>query len=157
MTSQPTPAELRELLLAGARADGNPSVKAAVHLLLFTEMPQAPRFRQHVRIDHVRTLAYGLVHCAQVTDWRELADDRELYPSGAELKFLNLAASFAAHGQPVNLYTEVTSGLDSAHARRLAEAVLIATGAADYLAVTPVSQDQPGVPFDPASGQFETL
>ena len=67
-------AELRELLLAGARADGNPSVKAAVHLLLFTEMPQAPRFRQHVRIDHVRTLAYGLVHCAQVTDWRKLAD-----------------------------------------------------------------------------------
>jgi hypothetical protein len=143
MTTPPTAAELRELLLAGARADGNPSLKAAVHLLLFTEMPQARRFRQHVRIGHVRTLAYGLVHCAQVTDWRKLADDPELYPSGAELKFLNLAASFAVTGQPVDLYTEVTSGLDSAHARRLAEAILIATGADGYLTVAPAS-GQPG-------------
>lgn len=139
MTTQPTTAELRELLIAGGRADGNPSLQAAIHLLLFTEMPQARRFRRHVRVLDVRTPAYGLVHCAQVTDWRKLADDHELYPSGAELKFLHLAASFAVLDQPVNLFTEITNGLDLAHARRLAEAVLIAAGAADYLTVAPAS------------------
>jgi hypothetical protein len=48
-TQQPTPAELRELLLAGGRANGTLNDQAAMHLLTFTEVPDAPRFTNHGR------------------------------------------------------------------------------------------------------------
>jgi hypothetical protein len=66
------------------------------------------------------------VHCAWVRDWDKLINDRELYLSGTENRFLKIAASFAA-GRPVSLFTEVTNSLGHAHAQRVAEAVLIAT------------------------------
>jgi hypothetical protein len=57
VTTQPTPAELRELLRAWGEADGAPASRAAMHLLLFTEIPDAPRFARHVQVDHMRTVS----------------------------------------------------------------------------------------------------
>ena len=135
MTTPPTRAEMRELLLAGGRANGSLNDQAAMHLLTFTEIPDAPRFAEHAEVTHIRTFD-GLVKAAVVRDWDQLIDDPQLYPSGGELKFLKLAASFAA-GRPVSLFDEISRGLDLQHVRRLAEAVLIAAGAAEVLSVGP--------------------
>lgn len=128
-------AGLRDLLLAWGRTDGNPGARAAMHLLLHTEVPDVPAFARHVQVDDVRTVAYGLVHCAWIPDWDALIGDPDLYPTDTEARFLRLAASFAA-GRPVNLYTDVTVSLGHQHARHLAEAVIIAAGVTDFVTVT---------------------
>ncbi len=127
MTTQPTTAELRELLLAWGDADGAPSAKAAMHLLVFASLTSTtPRFARHVRVDHVRT-SKGLVRCAWIEDWDELLADQELILAETERRMIRLAASLAA-GRPGSLFEELTVSLGPAHAGRIAEAVLIAAG-----------------------------
>jgi hypothetical protein len=133
MTTQPDPAELRQLLHAWGESDGAPTSRAAMHLLLFTEVPDSRRFARHVEIDHVRTVG-GLVRCAWVRDWDKLIGDRELYLSGTEDRFLKIAASFA-DSRPVSLFTEVANSLGRAHAQRVAEAVLIAADVPELVTV----------------------
>lgn len=130
-----SPAGLRGLLRAWGDTDGNPGARAAMHLLLFTEIPDAPAFARHVQVDDVRTVASGLVHCAWVRDWDALIGDPDLYLTDNEARFLKLAASFAT-GRPVDLCTDVTSSLGHQHARRLAEAVIIAADVADFVTVS---------------------
>jgi hypothetical protein len=133
MTTQPAPAELRELLLAWGEADGAPSARAAMHLLGFAELTDTPGFARHVRVDHVRT-AGGLVRCAWIEDWDALIGDRELCLSGVEERMVRLAASLAT-GRPVSLFADLTRALGPAHAGRIAEAVLIAAGEAGTVTV----------------------
>jgi Recombination endonuclease VII len=60
--------------------------------------------------------------------------DPDLRLSGTEERFLAIAASFAA-GRPADLSAVVTNSLGWAHARRAAEAILIATDTTALLAV----------------------
>jgi hypothetical protein len=125
--TEPSPAELRELLLAWGDADGAPSAKAAVHLLVFAGLTSTtPGFARHVRVDHVHT-SNGLVRCAWIEDWEELLADQDLFLAETERRMIRLAASLAI-GRPVSLFEELTVSLGPAHAGRIAEAVLIAAG-----------------------------
>ena len=126
MTTQPALAEIRQLLRAWGESDGPPTARAAMHLLLFDGLTDTPGFARHVHVDHVRTTS-GLVRCAWIEDWARLIGDRELYLSGVEERMVRLAASLAT-GRPVSLFEDLTVGLGPAHARRVAEAVLIAAG-----------------------------
>jgi len=91
--TEPTPAELRELLLAWGEPDGAPLARAAMHLLVFVSLTSTtPGLARHVRVDHVRT-PKGLVRCAWIEDWDELLADQELILAGAERRMIRLAAS----------------------------------------------------------------
>ena len=72
---------------------------------------------------------------AWVRDWDALLADEELYLTGTERRFLEIAASFAA-GRAVSLADQVTSELGWAHTRRVIEAIIIATSATELLQVT---------------------
>jgi hypothetical protein len=134
VTESHTPGELRELLLAGARNNGGLNDQAAMHLLLFTELPDTSRFARHVDIDTTWAPGGGSVRVARVRDWDQLIADPELRLTGTEERFLAIAASFAA-GRPADLSAVITNMLGWAHARRVAEAVLIATDTAALLAI----------------------
>ena len=71
---------------------------------------------------------------AWLRDWQALLNDGSVYLSGWPRRLLEVAASYAT-GQPVNL-RQASSGLGSAHAGRLIEAVVIGTGMAEYYTVT---------------------
>jgi hypothetical protein len=133
VTTPPAPAELRELLLAGATNNGGLNDQAAMHLLLFTELPGTARFARHVDVDTTWAPG-GSVRVARIRDWDQLIADPDLRLSGTEERFLAIAASFAA-GRPADLSAVVTNSLGWAHARRVAEAVLIATGTTALLAI----------------------
>lgn len=119
--------QLTELLTAGA-VNGRPTVQAAVHLLTFTSF-----VHQH---DAVTLLDFdndddpdAPVTAAFVRDWpavESLAIARRWGRGGESL--ITLAVSLAA-GTAVDL-RDVLPGLGSAHARRVIEAVVIATGTA---------------------------
>jgi len=134
MTTPPTRDQIPELLLAGARSDGWLPSQAAIHLLVFTELPGASAFGPHVIVEDRYSL--GAMHRgAWVRDWNALLADENLYLTGTEHRFLQIAASFAS-GTTISLSKEVSSELGWAHARRLAEAVLIATGTAELLSIS---------------------
>lgn len=135
MTTPPTRAEMRELLLAGATNNGGLNDQAAMHLLLFTELPDTARFARHVDLDTTWAPGGGSVRVARIRDWDQLIADPDLRLSGTEERFLKIAASFAA-GRPADLSAVVTNMLGWAHARRVAEAVLIATDTTALLAVS---------------------
>lgn len=132
MTSH-SPDELRELLLAGARADGWLPAQAAMHLLTYTGLPGSPRFAAHVDVRDAWSLG-AMVRGAWVRDWDALLADEELYLTGSECRLLEVAASFAA-GRAISLSEQVTRELGWAHAQRVLEAVIIATGTAELLQV----------------------
>ena len=147
MNTQPAPADLRDLLRAWGEADGAPSARAAMHLLLFAGLTDDPGFARHVRVDHVRT-SRGLVHCAWIDDWDAVLADRELCLAGTEERMVRLAASLAV-GRPVSLFADLTASLGPADARRVAEAVLIAAGVDGRVTVD-------GIPPGPAARQPES-
>jgi hypothetical protein len=105
-----------------------------MHLLLFTELPDTARFARHVDIDATWAPGGGSVSVARIRDWDVLIADPDLRLSGTEERFLKIAASFAA-GRPADLSAVVTNSLGWAHARRVAEAVLIATDTTALLVI----------------------
>jgi hypothetical protein len=134
LTTSYSPDEMQELLLAGARADGWLPAQAAAHLLVFTGLPGCPPFAAHVEIRDAWSLG-DMVRGAWVQDWDALLADEDLYLTGTERRFLEVAASFAA-GRKISLSGQVTGELGWAHAQRVAEAIFIATGTAGLLQVT---------------------
>ena len=133
MTTQPDPADIKQLLHAWGESDGAPTARAAMHLLLFAGLTDTPGFARHIHVDHVRT-ASGLVRCAWIEDWDDLIGDQELLLADIEKRMLRLAASLAT-GRPVSLFEDLTVALGPAHAQRVAEAVLIAAGEAGTVTV----------------------
>ena len=139
MTEAPRPAtsyspdEMRELLLAGARADGWLPAHAAMHLLTFTDLPGSAQFAAHVEVRDAWSPG-ATVRGAWVRDWDALLADEELYLTGTERRFLEIAASFAS-GRAISLADQVTSELGWAHAQRVLEAIIIATNATELLQV----------------------
>lgn len=129
-----SPDELIELLTAGANVDGRPTMQAAVHLLTFTAFPHQADASTLLTFDNdddpdMPTTA------AFVRDWpavESLAIARRWGSGGEHL--IALAVSLAA-GTAVDLL-DLLPGLGSAHARRVIEAIVIATGTAHLYEIT---------------------
>ncbi|HEY3958709.1 MAG TPA: hypothetical protein VGM53_35555 [Streptosporangiaceae bacterium] len=131
--------EMAALLTAGARLAGTHAAAAAAHLLIFTELPGGRDFARHVQVDVVTSHLDGAaVLGAWVKDWDALLADDGIYLTGSGRRMLQIAASYAA-GHPVDL-SENGSGLGTAHARRLIEAVIIGAGMAEFYTVTGTSR-----------------
>ncbi len=125
------------MLVDGAWATGRNTITAAVHLLVFTDLPRRPGFDDLFVVEYVHREGDGVrVPAAFVRDWKELArfaGKARLH--GAQQRLVDFAVGLAT-GKPVDLTDAINLG-GHAHARRLIEAVAIATGYASYYAVTP--------------------
>jgi hypothetical protein len=128
-----TAEQMSDLLTSGAGMAGIDTMRAAVHLLTFTALPGRPDFADLVDVAEVTARAGAEVPAAFVTDWATLTDGRFVQLGGGPTRLLALAASLAA-GRPVDL-RENTPGLGWAHARRVVEAIQIATGMQPYLTI----------------------
>lgn len=127
--------EMRALLAAGAEHAGYLNIRAAVHLLTFTGLPDWRGFHALVDIERVHDRNHEKTTVARVSDWAGLLlDTRAAQISGSGRRLLALAAALAAGG-PVDLRDSL-SCLGHAHARRVLEAVAIATGADEFYTMT---------------------
>lgn len=141
--SDPTPTEyspegLCRMLTAGAAAIGRTTVRAAVHLLTFTELPHRRDFPSLIVFEYVDEGELR-VPAAFVRDWAALPDSRAADRiGGGDQRMLALAVSLATGG-PVDLAANVGVG-GHAHARRVIEAIAIATGYGEMYAVTPTAK-----------------
>jgi hypothetical protein len=123
-----------ELLTRGALLDDNPPGQAAIHLVTFTGVPGTREFARHVQTGtRFSFSANTLLTGAWVRSWHKLSGDPDLMDSAADTRLLALAASLAS-GKRVNLM-DATAGMGWAHAQRIAQAILIRCGAAQFLTV----------------------
>lgn len=132
MTEQRTAEQLAGLLTAGAGVDGPRA--AAVHLLQFTDVLGRPELARFLQIDGDR---------AYITEegWEQLPDVAFSPPiASSTVRLLRLASSLAI-GAPVDI-REATHALGHAHARRVAEAVLMACGALRYYDLVQTAEAQ---------------
>jgi hypothetical protein len=106
-------------------------VYAAIHLFTFTELPGRASFAEFVDVEDINA-GDDPVPAAFVRDWNVLRTGPHLGSAGRRL--LALAASLAV-GEQVGL-AENLSGLGNAHARRVIEAIAIATGHGEMYAIT---------------------
>lgn len=124
--------ELCQMLTAGANAIDRTNVRAAVHLLTFTALPHRRRFAELIDVEDVD----GRVPVAAfVRNWKALpgspAADRL---AGGDQRLLALAVSLAT-GEPVDLAANAAAS-GYAYARRVIEAIAIATGYSNMYAIT---------------------
>jgi hypothetical protein len=136
-TTQYNREQMNDLLAAGAQQIDRWPVYAAIHLLTFTDLPGRPHFTDLVDIEDTEDTedTDGPV-AAFVRDWKALPDTRGL-GSGSQ-RLLALAASLAT-GDPVDLSANVCVG-GHAHARRVIEAIAIATGYGEMYEVRPTTK-----------------
>jgi len=132
-TTPYTGEQMQWMLAAGAEQIDRYPVYAAVHLLTFTELPGRASFAELVDVENINAGSDTPTLAAFVRDWKALPTVPHLGSAGRRL--LALAASLAT-GEPVDL-AENVSGLGHAHARRVIEALAIATGHGGMYAVTP--------------------
>lgn len=131
-----SPDELIDLLTAGAH-DARPTMRAAVHLLTFTAFAH--------QIDAAGLLTFDNdddpdtpATAAYVRDWGQIESIAiaRRWGTGGE-RLVALAVSLAT-GEPVDLRDTVPTG-GHAHARRVIEAMAIATGYDLMYAITPTA------------------
>jgi hypothetical protein len=129
--------ELIELLDAGARQHGTDDRLAAMHLLVFTAVPSLPAFRRFVRFREIDLSAGERRMIAQIINWDALAKTTGIVAplGGGDRHLLDLAIDLAGGGAAS--LTRSLDGLGHAHARRVAEAVLIAAGYGAFYDLTP--------------------
>lgn len=124
--------ELRALLVAGAQYNGYQGVQGAVHLLTYTTLPDWRGFPALVDVelglyDKIRRETYDVAF----VPWARLLDaTRAAHISSTVRRLLDLAVSMAA-GVPVDL-REALPSLGHAHARRVVEAVAMATDVTEF-------------------------
>lgn len=134
--SQHTNDDLLALLGAYSENVATTFEAAAVHLLVFTELPYHPRFIDHLHIEAV--LVEGEpVPMAFIKDWHTLAEAVPGRAGSMTHRLLALAAALAT-GAPLNLRENLT-GFGHATAQRVAEATLIASGYGDWYALQPTA------------------
>jgi hypothetical protein len=135
-----TSGELEQMLIAGAQIDGRPTLQAAVHLLLFTELQAYNPFVDLLEFDNDDE-----PRAAYVRDWTILPTTvaPALSLGTGIRRLLALAASLAA-GEPVDLREHLPAA-GPAQARKIVEAVAIATGYAQLCATeaTATGKDHP--------------
>jgi hypothetical protein len=133
---------LRGLLHTDIATGAPVTRRAAVHLLTFTELPDRPGFGELVAILDLEWDQGDIVRMGQVSDWAALLDFAATAGlSDDDQRLVTLAVSLAS-GQPVDLAANVAvSG--PTHARRVIEAIAIATGHSDMWAVTEKPDEKP--------------
>ena len=127
---------VRSLLRTDIATGASSGRRAAVHLLSFTTVPDQPGFGALVRIDDLVWDMGDTVRMGLVSDWAAVVD----FAAAADVperdrKMIAVAASLAG-GPPVALEAAVTFVGDPAAARRVVEAVAIATGHGDRWELT---------------------
>jgi hypothetical protein len=126
--------QLRGLLHMDIVTGALACTRAAVHLLTFTELIDRPGAGELFEVHEFEWDQGDIVQMGQVYDSAALMDfaaTAEL--SDSDLRMLALAVSLAS-GQPVDLAVNVAAG-SPAHARRVIEAIAIATGYGDTWAL----------------------
>lgn len=136
MSDHVRPDRTAERLVLGAQATGRANIQAAVHLLVFTDLHRRIGFDDLYVNEHVDRGDGVEVPALFIRDWKRLA----AFAAGARLhsgaqRLIDLAVSLGG-GVPVNLADAVNIG-GHAHARRVIEAVAIATGYGEMFAVVP--------------------
>jgi hypothetical protein len=124
--------QMRDLLVAGSLCQGR-HVQAAVHLLLFTDLHTRPWFAEIVEIGPGGA-GGALLECAFV-NWTDLPNRIDPRLGSGTVNLINLAVAFADR-QQIDIAAAVTSH-GHAHARRIAEAVLILAGYQDWYTLQP--------------------
>lgn len=134
--------QLRRLLGTDIATGAPATRRAAVYLLTFTELPDRPGFGELVEVLELEWDHGDIVAMGQVSDWAALlAFAAAAGLSDSDQRLVALAGSLAS-GQPVDLAANVAvSGHE--HARRVIEAIAIATGHSDMYAVTPKPDEKP--------------
>ncbi|WP_328384489.1 hypothetical protein OHQ88_33740 (plasmid) [Micromonospora zamorensis] len=134
-----TPDQLQELLVAGAVCTDRNNVRAAVHLITFTSLLHRQRFSELLDVDDVDGPDGLRTTAAFVRDWRALptsaAADRL---ASGDQRLIALAVSLAT-GEPVSLAANLAAG-GHAYARRIIEAIAIATGYAEHYQINPTAK-----------------
>jgi hypothetical protein len=139
-----SPDELAQMLVAGAQAIGRTNVQAAIHLLTFTSLPHRHAFPELLDVFPALDVEDvdgrdGPALAAYVKDWKALpgsaAADRL---GGGDQRLLALAVSLAV-GEPVDLSANLSVG-GYAHARRVIEAMAIATGYSEHYEIRPTAR-----------------
>ncbi|WP_404871045.1 hypothetical protein ACI1MP_38155 (plasmid) [Kitasatospora griseola] len=130
MTTAPDPRSLtadtlREAVMAGTRFSGGDTRRAAMHLLTFTDLLGRGDIARHVHLRY-ETDRDGLEVLTGHVDLDALAEDKGIYLTGGDERFLALARSYAS-GQPVVL-GDFLNTLGHAHARCAIEAYIISLG-----------------------------
>jgi hypothetical protein len=121
--------QMAELLVAGSRYQGQ-HVQAAVHLLLFTDLHTRPWFAELVEVN-----PDGLTDCAFVDDWADLPNRVDPRLGSGTVNMITLAVALARREQ-IDIAAAVTSN-GHAHARRIAEAILILAGYEGWYSLQP--------------------
>lgn len=131
------PDQVNEFLTAWGRWDGVNNSMAGAHLLTFTNLALDPDMVAclHIRSEWVR-LGEGettpsRITVASVADWEKLI---RLAHSGSERNLLTLARAYIA--SCLIQLPQHLSGFGYAGARRVVEAMAIATGYADWLTIS---------------------
>ncbi|WP_047891181.1 hypothetical protein [Micromonospora sp. RV43] len=134
-----TPDQLTELLVAGATCTDRNNISAAVHLITFTSLPHRARFGELLDVDDVDGPDGLRTTAAFVRDWKTLPDSpaADRLASGDQ-RLIALAVSLAT-GEPVDLRDNASVG-GHAYARRVIEAIAIATGYAEHYEITPTAK-----------------
>lgn len=112
-----------------------PGQRAAVHLLTFTALPDQPGFGDLVRI---LDLLWDdeIVRMGQVTDWSAVVGFAATADVPDRDRRMIAVATSLAGGPPVDLGAAASFADDPAAARRVVEAVAIATGHGDRWKLT---------------------
>ena len=136
-----SPDELTQMLAAGAEILDRTNVQAAIHLLTFTSLPHRPAFPALLDVlpalpdDEDIDAPDGPGLAAYVRDGKSLpASPAAARLSGSDRQLLALAVSLAV-GEPVDLAANLGVG-GYAHARRVIEAIAIATGYGEHYQIT---------------------
>ncbi|MBL6280356.1 hypothetical protein JMF97_29770 [Micromonospora fiedleri] len=122
---------IRRLLDTDIATGAPPGRRAAVHLLTFTAVPDQPGFADLVERLSLLWGADGTVEMGQVRDWEAVVR----FAATADVpdrdrQMIALAASLAG-GPPVDLEAAASFVDDPAAARRVIEAITIASGRGD--------------------------
>ncbi|MEJ3749115.1 hypothetical protein WEI85_38365 [Actinomycetes bacterium KLBMP 9797] len=128
--------EIRGILRTDIATGATLGRRAAVHLLTFTAVPDQPGFGDLVRIIELVWDMGATVQMGQVTDWAAVVG----FTAAADVpdrdrQMIAVAASLDG-GPPVGLEAAVSLVDDPAAARRVIEAIAIATGHGDRWVLT---------------------
>jgi hypothetical protein len=127
---------IRGILLTDIATGASPGRRAAVHLLTFTAVPDQPGFGDLVEILDLVWDMGDTVRMGQVRDWAAVVG----FAAAADVpdrdrRMIAVAASLAG-APPVGLEAAVSFADDPAAARRVIEAIAIATGHGDRWELT---------------------
>ena len=128
--------QIRGLLDTDIATGASPGRRAAVHLLTFTAVPDQPGFGDLVEILDLAWDMGDTVRMGQVTDWAAVVRFAEAADVPDRDRQMSVVAASLGGGPPVNLEAALRFVDDPAPARRVIEAIAIATGHGDRWELT---------------------